>query len=69
MFKNKKIKTIILSSFLILIMAVIIYKCDNRADNDTTQKPAALRIYDEDADKKELQKVLKSLNQNTNKNK
>lgn len=68
MLKNKKVKTIAITSLLILIMSVVIYKCDNRIDVDS-QKPVELRIYDEDADKKELQKILKSINQKPSKNK
>ena len=61
MFKNK-ILIIYLCLLVILSISILFYKCsDDKLD--TYQKSAEERIYDENADKKELQKVMKSIQQ------
>ena len=60
MFKNERL--IIYLCLVILSILVLFYRCsDNKLD--TYQKSAEERIYDENADKKELQKVMKSIQQ------
>jgi hypothetical protein len=56
--KNKRLM-VGLICFSILLISTIIYKCSDNNKNMNSVYSIESRIYDEDINKKELQKVLK----------